>query len=134
MRHLVEAARLGEAIEVDSAGTGDWHVGELPDERMRKAGSRRGYEFTHRARQIKVADFDAFDLIVTMDQANLRDVQTLALTAKSPRAEIRSFHEFCRKIRVAKVPDPYFGGPEGFEEVLDILEDGCTVLLQALRS
>jgi protein-tyrosine phosphatase len=131
MRHLVAAAGRAGEIEVDSAGTGDWHVGELPDARMRQAGAARGYELTHRARQITAADFARFDLILTMDEANYGNVLRLAPDPDAG-AKVRRFCSYLAEPTHAEVPDPYYGGDEGFALVLDLLADGCRQLLSSI--
>jgi protein-tyrosine phosphatase len=129
--HLLAAAGLEDRFEVDSAGTGSWHVGKPADARMREAAARRGIVLPSRARQIDVADLQRFDRILTMDEENLAAVQTLA-RGESPRARIEPITRHCRRLRSREVPDPYYGGPEGFERVLDLLEDACAGLLEDL--
>ena len=132
MERLVEQAGLSRAIAIDSAGTGAYHVGELPDERSRAAARRRGISLTHRARQFTADDFDRFDLVVAMDGQNLRNLQRLAGPRKQPViALLRSFDPTAE--RDAEVPDPWAGGPEGFEEVLDQCERACAGLLEHVR-
>ena len=132
MRALAEKARLADGLEIASSGTIGMHAGAPPDARMRAAAARRGYSLVSRAGQITVADLDAFDLIVTMDEENRRNVLALAKT-DAQRARIRRFVDFCSKHADAEVPDPYYGGEEGFEHVLDLLEDGCEGLLETVR-
>ena len=128
----VLAREAGKAVEVDSAGTGGWHVGEAADPRSRKVAARRGYPIDHRARQLSYDDFGRFDLIVAMDRQNLRDIQQLARgLAHVPRiALFRSFDPTAGD--GAEVPDPYAGGPAGFEQVVDICERACRGLLETL--
>ncbi|HTH60348.1 MAG TPA: low molecular weight protein-tyrosine-phosphatase [Paraburkholderia sp.] len=132
MRRLVADAGLDARIRVDSAGTGDWHVGEAPDERARDAAGRRGYDLSAlRARQIAVDDFRRFDLVVAMDDANVTALQQVCPPAQ--RAKIRLLMEFAPQAgRV--VVDPYFGGAAGFEAVLDQCEAACAGLLDTLRA
>ncbi|WP_322014044.1 low molecular weight protein-tyrosine-phosphatase [Paraburkholderia sp. J12] len=133
MRHLVGQAGLAGRIDVDSAGTGDWHVGEAPDERARRAGERRGYDLAPlRARQIGADDFARFDLVVAMDDANVTALQKVASAAT--RDKIRLLMEFAPQRNERVVTDPYFGGEAGFEAVLDQCEAACTGLLAALRT
>ncbi len=124
MRRLI--ADEGLDIEVDSAGTGGWHAGEPPDERATIAAQRRGVTLEGAARQVKQADFRRFDLLVAMDRGNLRDLLEMA-----PDEEARE------KVRMlvpdADVPDPYYGGDRGFENVLDMVESACRELLDELR-
>jgi protein-tyrosine phosphatase len=134
--HLVAQQGLSDRFVVDSAGTGGWHVGRRADERMRAAAERRGITLTSRARQLELGDLHSFDHILTMDAENLAAVQALAREARGPgaRAQISPMTDYCRIHSSAiEVPDPYYGGPQGFEQVLDLLEDACSGLLEALR-
>jgi len=120
------------AIEVDSAGTAGYHVGEPPDARTRAAAARRGYRLDSlRARVVEPADFERFDLILAMDQENLRVLQRRAPAQAHER--LRLFLEFAPQRDVREVPDPYYGGPNGFEEVLDLVEEAARGLLAHLR-
>jgi len=133
--HQLAQQGLSEHFVVDSAGTGGWHVGRRADERMRAAAARRGIELTSRARQLDLADLHSFDHILTMDGDNLAAVRALAREAGNPvgQARIEAMTRYCRHHRGAlEVPDPYYGGPQGFEHVLDLLEDACGGLLEAL--
>ena len=132
MRRLVADARLEGVIEVDSAGTYGGHAGELPDARMRRAASRRGYELTHRARQIREEDFGKFDMIVVMDDRNYEHVHRLAPSRADAARIFRMREFFSRHPGWDHVPDPYYEGAEGFELVLDMLEDGCEGILAHL--
>lgn len=132
MRHLVGQAGLAGRIDVDSAGTGDWHVGEAPDERAQRAGRRRGYELAPlRARQIGARDFERFDLVVAMDDANVTALHKVAPAAT--RDKVRLLMEFAPHLDERIVADPYFGGGAGFDTVLDQCEAACAGLLAALR-
>jgi protein-tyrosine phosphatase len=132
MRKLVEEAGLEDQIEIDSAGTGDWHTGELADPRTRAAASRRGLELTHLARQFTRADLDRYDLVIAMDGANLRHLRYMAGDRTAP--ELRLLRSFDRSAPAgAEIPDPYSGGPRGFEEVLDQCERACAGLLAHAR-
>jgi protein-tyrosine phosphatase len=124
MRRLVEEAGLADEIEVDSAGTGAWHVGEPPDPRAAAAARGRGLSLGGIARQIGPSDFDEFDLILAVDDENLRRLSRLAPPGASGRV---------RKLASDDVPDPYYGGADGFEHVLDLLEKDCRALLDELR-
>lgn len=116
-------------IEVDSAGTYAGHTGELPDPRMRRAAAARGIEMTHRARQIREEDFELFDRIIVMDDSNYERVSRLA-PDRAALDKVCRFVEFCsHHPQWSYVPDPYYEGREGFELVLDILDDGCRGLL-----
>ena len=125
----VAEASLSDRIIIDSAGTLDFHTGNRADPRMRAAAAQRGYDLTSRARQVTPADLEDFDLILTMDEDNRRNVLALASTA-TQRERVRSFCSFCIDHDETEVPDPYYGGPRGFEVVLDLLEDGCDGVLQ----
>jgi protein-tyrosine phosphatase len=128
MIDLVAKAGLADRITIDSAGTGPWHVGELPDSRARAAAKKRGLDLTSRGRQLSKADFDRFDLIVVMDDVNLRHVNLMAGHRTSP--EIRLLRSFDPASPPnANVPDPYAGGADGFEHVLDLCEAACKGLL-----
>ena len=132
--HLLEARGLSHQFLVDSAGTGGWHVGNPADRRMRAAAERRGIHLPSRARQIELADFSNFDRILTMDEDNLRAVRSLAgeLGARSDLALVEPMTSHCRRFSDKEVPDPYYGGEQGFEHVLDLLEDACSGLLETL--
>lgn len=131
MRQRLLQAGLAERIELDSAGTGGWHVGKVPDSRTQQAASRRGYELSRlRGRQVSADDFARFDLILAMDSANLRDLQRIR--PANARAELDLY---LRRFELAEdeVPDPYYGGSEGFEHVLDLLEQASDALLIELK-
>lgn len=133
-RHLVREEALTDRIEIDSAGTGGWHEGESPDPRMIQHASKRGYDLSDLiARQLKApGDLRHFDYILTMDRSNLRNVRAL-----DPKSEhhhkIKPLVSFCRVHEVEEVPDPYYKGDEGFEQVLDLLEDACQELLRHIK-
>ena len=131
MRTLVRRAGREKEFEIDSAGISGFHEGELPDERMRAHASRRGYQLTHRSRPVRTEDFYHFDWILGMDDRNID-----ALRDKAPDVEsepkIHRMTDFCRTKVIDYVPDPYYGGAQGFENVLDILEDACEGLLAHL--
>jgi protein-tyrosine phosphatase len=127
MRRLVREEGLEQEIEIDSAGTGGWHVGAPPDPRATEAARRRGTELTGAARRFTVADFDRFDLIVAMDAENRRELLALA-PGEEARAKVRMF-----RAGDLDVPDPYYGGEGGFEEVLDLVEEAARDLLAEIR-
>lgn len=132
--HLLARSGVEEAFCVDSAGTGGWHVGKPADARMRAAASARGIHLPSRARQIDPTDLQNFDLILTMDHDNRRNVQLLAQhLGGRASAEIRCITSYCRRFDADHIPDPYYGGADGFEHVLDLLEDACEGLLQELK-
>ncbi|NQD93956.1 low molecular weight phosphotyrosine protein phosphatase, partial [Pseudomonas sp. CrR25] len=130
-RDKLQGAGLAGCVEVDSAGTGDWHVGKAPDERTRQAALRRGYDLsTLRARQVALDDFNRFDLILAMDASNLQHLTRMRPTGASAELDL-----FLRRYRLApdEVPDPYYGGDAGFEQVLDLVEQASDALLLELR-
>jgi protein-tyrosine phosphatase len=119
-------------LEVDSAGTSDYHLGQPPDPRTRQAAERRGYDLTAlRARRVEPGDFERFDLILAMDRENLRVLRRRAPAGAYER--LRLFLEFAPQSDAEDVPDPYYGGPNGFEEVLDLVEAATRGLLAHLR-
>ncbi len=128
-RKLVSEAGRDAEFSVDSAGTIGYHAGERADRRMRAAATARGYELNSLARRIGPRDFDRFDWIVTMDEDNLRDVSALN---PGSRARVVRMCDYCEVHDVAEVPDPYYGGEEGFQTVIDILEDACGNLLRKI--
>lgn len=119
-------------LEIDSAGTAGYHVGEAPDRRTRQAASRRGYDLSAlRARIVEDRDFESFDLILAMDRENLRALERRAPVGS--RERLRLFLEFAPEAGVSEVPDPYYGGPNGFEYVLDLIEAASRGLIEHLR-
>ena len=133
LRKLVADAGLSDLIAIDSAGTHGYHVGEAPDGRSQAHARRRGYDLSKlRARRFNGEDFHAFDLILAMD----RDQHTLLawLALSSAGKKLRLVLEFARRPRHDEVPDPYYGGPEGFELVLDLIEDAAEGLLEHLKA
>lgn len=130
-RRVVADAGLDDVIEIESAGTHAYHVGEAPDRRAQQAAARRGYSLADiRARRVSADDFERFHLIVAMDEDNLAMLHEQADPAQ--REKIRLFLEFASGPE-REVPDPYYGGPTGFERVLDLVEDASRGLLDALR-
>jgi protein-tyrosine phosphatase len=125
LRHRLREAGLGGAITVDSAGTGNWHVGDPPDARSQRHAAKRGFDLSQlRARQVKEDDFHRFQFILAMDQNNLVDLARIAPDRHG--AQVRLF-------AAAEVPDPYTGGPQGFELVLDQVEAASLVWVEDLR-
>jgi len=135
MRHLLREQGLEDEIQIDSAGTGAWHLGDPPDARATEAARRRGIALEGSARQVRPSDFEAFDLLLVADRENLADLRALAPDDEA-RAKVRLLREFDPGSRGAPeldVPDPYYGGPDGFEDVLDLVEAACRGLLAELR-
>lgn len=127
-RSLLAARAPQLAVEIDSAGTHDYHVGEAPDDRAIAAARRRGVDLSSlRARTVQTGDFEYYDLILAMDEQNLRELRRRAPAARLDR--IRLLMEFVPSSAVRAVPDPYYGGPQGFEQVLDLLEEAAEGLL-----
>ncbi len=128
---LVKARGLESHIHVDSCGTGDWHVGHAPDKRSAKAAAQRGYDLSHlRARQVRLEDFDEFDYILAMDRANLDDLEDLRPAHYA--GDLRLFLAYAPALGVEEVPDPYYGGIDGFGHVLDLVEAASEGLLQEI--
>lgn len=132
MRAIVEEHGAGSRFVLDSAGTGGWHVGQLPDKRMRVHAQRRGFTLEHRCRQVSESDFDEFDLIIGMDRQNIEDLRALATTSESADKIVPMAAFVDMAMRYDYIPDPYYEGAEGFELVLDLLADGCERLYEAL--
>lgn len=132
MRHLVAERGLEDEIFIDSAGIGDWHVGNAPDARSAQVASRRGITLEGAARQVRAADFDDFDLLICADAANVRDLRRLA-PDREAAAKIRLLREFDpASDGDLDVPDPYYGGADGFDHVLDLVEAACAGLLDEI--
>lgn len=131
-RHLVDEAGLSDVVGVDSAGTHDFHIGEAPDARAQASARKRGYDISHCvARQITQDDFREFDLILAMDWENLS-----ALQQRCPRAyhhKLMLLMRFANEFEEATIPDPYYGGVDGFGKVLDYIEDACQGVLEMVR-
>ena len=125
--HLATEAGAADDFTVDSAGTGAWHIGEPADSRMRRAASQRGIAIESTARQVTHQDFEDFDVIVAMDGSNFETLTTMAPDAH--RAKVVLLRDFDPDARGEDVPDPYYGGDEGFDEVLDIVTAACQGLL-----
>jgi protein-tyrosine phosphatase len=132
-RRLADQAGLSQRVTVDSAGTGDWHLGEPPDERAQAAAWRRGIDISGlRARRLAASDFRRFDLLIAMDRGHLRTLERAAPTGA--RAELRLFLDTAPELGTAEVPDPYYDDEPAFESMLDLIEAGCRGLLASLRA
>lgn len=135
MQKYVDEAGLSDKFEIDSAGIGPWHVGQLPDKRMREHGARRGYRIDHIARQFDATkDFDRFDYIIVMDEDNYRNITRQARNDDDRKKVIRMANYFIKYKGRTSVPDPYYGDGEDFELALDLIEDGCKGLLARLNN
>lgn len=130
--HLVQQAGLQERIFIDSAGTHAYHIGEAPDQRSQAAALGRGVDLsTQRARKVEKNDFDVFDYILAMDKSNLSELLQMA-GQPNPR-NVQLFMQFAERWQQEEVPDPYYGGVRGFEQVLDMVEDAAAGLLTYIR-
>ncbi len=131
-RDQVVKADLHDLIDIDSAGTGDWHIGRSPDKRATKVAASRQYDLSDlRARQVAGADFECFDYVLAMDNQNLSDLQ--AMSPPSYAGHLGLFLEFSTGFSEREVPDPYYGGDQGFEHVLDLVEDASHGLLKHIQ-
>jgi protein-tyrosine phosphatase len=132
-RKLAEAEFPALPMQFDSAGTASYHIGDAPDPRSQRAARMRGYDLSDlRARQLTSADFEQFDLLLAMDEENLEQMQAVA-PAKA-RCRARLFLSYAPQLNLRAVPDPYYGGPQGFEIVLDLAEHGCRALFLAVAA
>ena len=132
MQAMVDERGLTDRFYIDSAGIGGWHIGDLPDKRMRVHARPRGYELTHRARKVQSSDFEDFDLIVGMDASNVDDLCNQAMTLEQ-QDKVVMMGDYIRQYpNYDHVPDPYYEGSEGFELVLDLLQDACDNLLDRI--
>ena len=130
--HLLEEARLREHIDVDSAGTHAYHIGERPDKRATQAAAGRSIDLSRqRARRVEAADFARFDYVLAMDRSNLDDL--VAICPQQHQDKIQLFLEFAEDLSQREVPDPYYGGNQGFERVLDLIDMGARALLEDVR-
>ena len=130
-QHLVDEKGIADQFEIDSAGTAGYHIGAKADTRMREHASRRGYNLTSRARKLVESDLEQFDLVIAMDRENLQDTHRLD---DSPSADIKLLSEFLDDSWPTDVPDPYYGGADGFEYVVDMIEAACPQILSHLQS
>ncbi|NMY38840.1 MULTISPECIES: low molecular weight protein-tyrosine-phosphatase [unclassified Pseudomonas] len=131
LRHKLQQAGLERQVEVASAGTGGWHAGEPPDKRTQRAAQLRGYDLSQqRAQQVRVQDFERYDLILAMDNSNFRDLQ--AMQPANGKAELDVFLRRYKGVK-SEVPDPYYDGEQGFVEVLDLIEAACDGLMIELK-
>jgi protein-tyrosine phosphatase len=131
-QHLVEEAGLSNRFEIDSAGTGAWHVGEPPDARATMVASQHGVHLASRARQVTESDLDHFEYVVAMDHDNLRNLERMAATCGS-EAQIELLRRSDADGTGKEVPDPYYGGASGFETVYEMVHRSCVGLLDRVR-
>jgi len=131
-RQYVEQEGLSEVIHIDSAGTHDYHIGDAPDGRTQRVASQRGYDMSAlRGRQVGAVDFARFDYVLAMDEANLAILERLR--PQDAESHLGLFLEFAEKYEEREVPDPYYGGAQGFEHVLDLVEDAANGLLKHIK-
>jgi protein-tyrosine phosphatase len=130
MKKVVSDRNLDRDFFIDSAGTSSYHIGEPADRRMRSAAQRRGIELTSRSRMVSPRDMNEFDLVVAMDRKNYRELE--ALVTGAGRKNIRMLSDFLEDTWADEVPDPYYGGDDGFEQVLDMLEAACPKIVEEL--
>lgn len=130
METLVSERGVSDLFQIDSAGLYGGHAGDLPDPRMRAHARMRGLNLTHRSRQVRPSDFDDFDIIVAMDDSNFDRLKALAPTPVDERKVVKMADYFTMHPYADCVPDPYYDGAQGFENALDLIEDGCRNLLQ----
>lgn len=130
-QHLVDQAGLAEHFAIESAGTIGFHTGAPPDSRMQQAMRARNIPIIGESQQLQRSDLEYYDLILAMDRSNLADARALDSTAKM-HYKIELFCNYCTSHNDIEVPDPYYGGEQGFEHVLDLIEDGCATLLERL--
>ena len=131
--HMVNERGLREEYIIDSAGVAGYHIGELPDRRMREHAWQRGYKLDSRARQVKTDDFFEFDYILAMDDSNYDALISIAPNTQT-ELKVKRMADFCRHHNMDHVPDPYYGGAAGFQLVIDLLEDACETLLNEIES
>ena len=131
LREMAERRGVADRFHIDSAGTGDWHVGNPPDQRASQAARERGIDITsQRARQVDAGDFELFDLVIAMDRAN--QLALLELAGLNHSSKVRLMLEYSEQWTGEDVPDPYYGGDHGFDLVLDLIEEACSNLLDEL--
>ena len=133
LEKMVADAGLQAQVQVDSAGTHSYHVGEAPDTRSQQHARHRGYDLSgQRARQLTAQDFDDFDLVLVMDSAN--EVAARRISSAAQQQRMKRLTDYCQRFDDHEVPDPYYGGDQGFEHVLDLVEDACQNLLKSITA
>ncbi len=132
MERLVKEKGVSDKFEIDSAGLYGGHAGDLPDGRMRAHARQRGLNLTHRSRQVRESDFDRFDIIVASDNSNYDRLRAMAPTPEDEKKVVKMADFFTLHPWADCVPDPYYDGAQGFENALDLIEDGCQTLLESI--
>ena len=130
-KKIIAEKGFENSFVIDSAGLLSVHQGNMPDSRMRHHAAQRGYDLVHRSRPVNVDDFDRFDLIIGMDDSNIAGLEKIA-NSPEHKAKIHRMTEYLQKMDADHVPDPYYGGDQGFQNVIDLLEDACDGLLKSL--
>lgn len=133
MKSLVEKEGMSDDFFIDSAAIGSWHIGQLPDSRMRKCGAEHGYRFDSHARQFQKSDFQHFDLIVVMDNENYRAITSMASSQADKDKVVRIADYLTHHREYTTVPDPYYGDYSDFELVIELQEDACQGLLDSIK-
>lgn len=131
MKRIVEEAGLASEFFIDSAAIGSWHIGQLPDSRMRKCGAEHGYQFDSHARQFHTSDFSRFDYIAVMDNENYRTITSMA-PSEADKQKVVRMADFLTSHTNSIIPDPYYGNYSDFELVIELLEDACQGLLKKI--
>ena len=134
MEHIVSERGISDRVVIDSAGTSSYHEGDLPDHRMRMHARFRGIDLTHRSRPVKSSDFERFDLIVAMDDSNYDHLREMSPTVEEMEKVVRIASFFRQYTTWDCIPDPYYGGSEGFENVLDLLNDACNTIADMIEN
>ncbi len=132
LKKLVDEAGLSEQVEIASAGTSGFHDGELPDPRMIQHGAKRNFKLDSISQKFIPQHFKQYDVIITMDRSNYRNVTKLT-TDQDLLAKVKPFSHYCCEYSITDVPDPYYGGDDGFEHVFDLMEDGCSEILRRIK-
>ncbi len=128
---ILKKEGLTSKFSIDSAGTLGYHQGELPDSRMRFHAEKRGYKLTHISRKFTRMDFENFDWIIAMDDSNFEDINDLVVNNED-KSKIHRMVDFCKELEATHIPDPYYGGDKGFDNVIDLLEDACQGLFEKI--
>jgi protein-tyrosine phosphatase len=131
--HKIQALGLSRKFKSDSAGTSDYHIGELPDERSIQCAGRKGLKINHRGRQVNRTDFRDYDYIIAMDDSNLQNLETLKAQYKFPDKQLFLMRDFVPGWEGLSVPDPYYGGQEGFDEIFQILDESIDSFLTKIK-
>lgn len=132
LEHKAAEGGLANLLELESSGLHSYHVGEQADQRMRKTAEQHGVNLSHKARRLRSEDLAEYDLLLAMDRSHLREMQSMAAGAPELVQKIRLFGSYIDSARAPDIPDPYYGGQEGFERVFEMVDAGCSALLDTL--